>query len=411
MKLLHTSDWHLGRSLYGRKRYAEFTVFLQWLAKTIEQEKIDVLLVAGDVFDTSAPSNKAQGLYYQFLCQIAASACRHVVIIAGNHDSPSFLNAPKNLLQALNVHVVGSITENIEDEIIVLNDANGEPELMVCAVPYLRDRDIRLSEVGEDISDKERKLMEGIKLHYADVCSFADKQRKKINPNIPLVAMGHLFAAGGRTIADDGVRELYVGSLAHVSSTIFPESVDYVALGHLHVPQQLNKSQIMRYCGSPIPMGFGEANQTKVVCTVSFSGREATVQDYPIPVFQKLKRVQGDLDDVFKQIQSLVNLAESIWLEVIYNGDDVVSDLSNKLEAITQDSPVDILRIKNTRVMDRVLTKIEDELTLDDLNEQDVFLRCLDANKITESQRPSLITAYQEVLSSLNDVDEDFCKK
>jgi len=109
MKILHTSDWHLGRSLYGRKRYDEFSSFLDWLAQAIEDEKVDALLVAGDVFDTSTPSNRAQELYYRFLCRVAASCCRHVVVVAGNHDSPSFLNAPKELLRALNVYVVGSM--------------------------------------------------------------------------------------------------------------------------------------------------------------------------------------------------------------------------------------------------------------------------------------------------------------
>jgi exonuclease SbcD len=112
MKILHTSDWHIGRSLYGRKRYDEFSAFLDWLAEFIQTENIDALLVAGDIFDTSMPSNRAQELYYRFLCKVSASCCRHIVVIAGNHDSPSFLNAPKELLRALNVHVVGSITQN-----------------------------------------------------------------------------------------------------------------------------------------------------------------------------------------------------------------------------------------------------------------------------------------------------------
>ena len=135
MKVLHTSDWHIGRTLYGRKRYEEFGAFLTWLADTIQQNEIDALLVAGDIFDTSAPSNRAQELYYRFLCRVAASCCRHVVVVAGNHDSPSFLNAPKELLKALDVHVVGSSTESPEDEVLVLRNDQDTPELIVCAVP------------------------------------------------------------------------------------------------------------------------------------------------------------------------------------------------------------------------------------------------------------------------------------
>ena len=160
MKILHTSDWHLGRRLYGKKRYEEFEAFLNWLNETIQQEKIDILLVAGDVFDTCMPSNRAQTLYYKFLCQVANSSCRHIVIIAGNHDSPSFLAAPKTLLRSLNVHIVASISEQIEDELIVLNNLKeNSPELIVCAVPFLRDRAVRRVEAGENIEDKELKLI------------------------------------------------------------------------------------------------------------------------------------------------------------------------------------------------------------------------------------------------------------
>ncbi|MBT8342382.1 MAG: exonuclease subunit SbcD, partial [Desulfatitalea sp.] len=229
MKILHTSDWHIGRTLYGRKRHEEFEAILTWLAETIQQNEIDALLVAGDVFDTSTPSNRAQELYYRFLCRVATSSCRHVVVVAGNHDSPSFLNAPKELLKALDVHVVGSGTESPEDEVLVLRNAQDAPELIVCAVPYLRDRDIRVAEAGESVEDKERKLIDGIRTHYADVAAFAEQQREEFGGEIPIVAMGHLFTAGGQTVDGDGVRELYVGSLAHVTAGIFPASFDYLA--------------------------------------------------------------------------------------------------------------------------------------------------------------------------------------
>ena len=270
MKLLHTSDWHIGRTLYGRKRYEEFEAFLTWLAQTIQKNEIDALLVAGDVFDTSAPSNRAQELYYRFLCRVAASSCRHVVVIAGNHDSPSFLNAPKELLKALDVHVIGSATADPEDEVLVLRNEQDNPELIVCAVPYLRDRDIRVAEAGESVEDKERKLIDGIRNHYAAVAALAEQKREELGVDIPIVGMGHLFTAGGQTVDGDGVRELYVGSLAHVTAGIFPACFNYLALGHLHVPQMVNGSETIRYSGSPMPMGFGEAKQQKSVCQVEF---------------------------------------------------------------------------------------------------------------------------------------------
>ncbi|MCG7878387.1 MAG: exonuclease SbcCD subunit D C-terminal domain-containing protein [Candidatus Thiodiazotropha taylori] len=405
MIILHTSDWHIGRTLYGRKRYEEFEAFLTWLAKTIQENSIDALLVSGDVFDTSAPSNRAQELYYRFLCRVAASSCRHVVVVAGNHDSPSFLNAPKELLKALDVHAVGSSSELPEDEVLVLRNGQGDPELIVCAVPYLRDRDIRVAEAGESVEDKERKIIDGIRTHYAAVAALAEQRRDELEVDIPIVAMGHLFTAGGQTVDGDGVRELYVGSLAHVTAGIFPTSFDYMALGHLHVPQEVNGSETIRYSGSPLPMGFGEAKQQKSVCHVEFHTTAASVQLIDVPVFQKLERVKGDWDGISNRILELSATDSQGWLEVIYEGDEVIGDLRERLEAAISGTQMEILRIKNNRIIDRVLGQIHEEETLDDLNVNDVFERCLAVHEVPEDQRPELLRAYQETVSSLYEDD------
>jgi exonuclease SbcD len=405
LKLLHTSDWHIGRTLYGRKRYEEFEAFLTWLAETIQQNAIDALLVAGDVFDTSAPSNRAQELYYRFLCRVAASSCRHVVVVAGNHDSPSFLNAPKELLKALDVHVVGSSTESPEDEVLVLRNDQDAPELIVCAVPYLRDRDIRVAEAGESVEDKEQKLIDGIRTHYAAVAALAEQKREELGVDIPIVGTGHLFTAGGQTVDGDGVRELYVGSLAHVTAGIFPACFNYLALGHLHVPQKVNGSETIRYSGSPLPMGFGEAKQQKSVCQVEFYSTAASVQLIDVPIFQKLERVKGDWDGISNRILELSATNSQGWLEVIYDGTEVIGDLRERLEAAISGTQMEILRIKNNRIIDRVLGQIHEEETLDDLNVNDVFERCLAVHDVPEEQRPELLRAYQETVSSLYEHD------
>ncbi|MFA5699928.1 MAG: exonuclease SbcCD subunit D C-terminal domain-containing protein [Desulfuromonas sp.] len=409
MKILHTSDWHIGRTLYGRKRYEEFEAFLTWLAETIQHNEIDALLVAGDVFDTSAPSNRAQELYYRFLCRVAASSCRHVVVVAGNHDSPSFLNAPRELLKALDIYVVGSSTESPEDEVLVLRNEQDVPELIVCAVPYLRDKDIRVAEAGESVEDKERKLLDGIRTHYKAVSALAEQKREALGADIPIIGMGHLFTAGGQTVDGDGVRELYVGSLAHVTAGIFPASFDYLALGHLHVPQKVNGSETIRYSGSPLPMGFGEAKQQKSVCQVEFHSTAASVQLIDVPVFQRLERVMGDWDGISSRILELSAMDDSnlssAWLEVIYDGDGVIGDLRERLEAAISGTQMEILRIKNNRIIDRFLGQIHEEETLDDLNVDDVFERCLVSHEVPEDQRPDLLRAYQETVSSLYEDD------
>jgi len=411
MKLLHTSDWHLGRTLYGRKRYAEFEAFLAWLAQAIEDHGVDVLLVAGDVFDTTTPSNLAQSLYYRFLCRVASSRCRHVVVIAGNHDSPSFLDAPRELLKSLNVHVVAAVSADPADEVIVLRDGQGKVELIVCAVPYLRDRDIRTAEAGESVQDKERKLLEGIREHYAQVCALAEDARREAGGRIPVVGMGHLFTAGGQTLEGDGVRELYVGSLAHVSAGMFPDTLDYLALGHLHVPQKVGGSETRRYCGSPIPMGFGEAGQAKSVCLVELDAAQADaapvvrVSMLDVPLFQRLARVRGDWAVIAARLGELAAQAPQAWVEIFYEGEDVTGDLRERLEACVADSAIEILRVRNNRVAERALEQASCGETLDDLAPADVFLRCLQAHEVPEAQRPALLASFGEIISGVLESD------
>lgn len=405
MKIIHTSDWHIGRSLYGRKRYEESEAFLDWLVKLISAENVDALLVAGDVFDNSTPSNQAQELYYRFLCRVAESSCRHVVITAGNHDSPSFLNAPREVLRYLNVHVIGSITGSAADEVLVLDDRQGEPALIVCAVPYLRDRDIRTSEAGESPAAKEAKLLEGIRRHYQEVCLVAEQTRTRLNRVLPVAAMGHLFAAGGRTVEGDGVRSLYVGSLARVGNDVFPPLIDYLALGHLHIPQQVGRSDTRRYSGSPLPMGFGEAGQAKQVYEVDFDGSQPAVTALPVPSFQALERIQGDWETIARRLDELKASASPVWLEIIYEGNEIISDLRERLDQATAGTRLEILRARNNRVIQRVLNPEHSEETLDELDLNQVFTRCLDAHDVPEEQRASLQKTYQEVLTRLEQDD------
>src|SRR5688572_2974528 len=172
MKVLHTSDWHLGKRLLHHERTEEHQHFLDWLLEIIRNEKVDALIVAGDIFDTGAPSNTALKQYYDFLRSLYLTGCKHVTITGGNHDSIATLNAPKELLKYFNIHVIGGVPENLEDEIIPLRDEIGEIKLVVCAVPFLRDKDIRLSIAGETAEEREQRIKTGICQHYKDLIPF-----------------------------------------------------------------------------------------------------------------------------------------------------------------------------------------------------------------------------------------------
>ncbi|MGM0600711.1 MAG: exonuclease SbcCD subunit D C-terminal domain-containing protein [Candidatus Rifleibacteriota bacterium] len=404
MKIIHTSDWHLGRTLYNCRRYAEFEAFLDWLADYIMNENADALLVAGDIFDTTTPSNKAQELYYRFLCRIAGSNCRNIVITGGNHDSPSFLEAPDELLRVMNIHVIGSARQNLEEEIIELNGKDGRTEALVCAVPYLRDRDLRNAVAGESIEDKDKKMIEGLRVHYHNVCELAEQKRMQLG-DIPLIAMGHLFAAGGKTLEGDGVRELYVGTLAQVDQHTFPETIDYLALGHLHIAQKVGGSEKLRYSGSPLPMGFNEANQQKKIIEVNFAKKEPLISEIAVPCFQKLIKISGNLDEIESRLHELKQEKTNAWLEIEYTGAELVSGLNEKLQKMVTDSELEIRRTRNRQLVEKVLKKTGAEDSLENLNVYEVFERCLHAHEIVAEQADQLRTAYKEIVKNLEEED------
>jgi len=410
LKILHTSDWHLGRTLYGKKqRYDEQEKFLAWLLATVKQHNIDILIVAGDIFDTATPSSRAQTMYFGFLGKIQKTGCSNVVIVAGNHDSPSLLDAPKEILTAMNITVVGNATEKIADEVKVIKNTENQPIVIVCAVPYLRQRDLQLSADDDNISEKSRKIAEGIRHHYEQVADIAEEKRKALSEKIPIVATGHLFTAGGQTITDDGVRDLYVGSLEGVESSIFSPLFDYLALGHLHIPQKVNNQENIRYSGSPIPMGFGEYKQQKQVNIITFSDGSPQIEPVPVPVFQQLESIRGDKEFILHKINESGKTTESVWLEIIYTGNEIWGNMSESIgQEAAQYPQIEIIRIVNQNLYNAVINSQKNNETLDDLNEKEVFERCLKANNIAEEQCEALRNCYNEILTDIADRENTF---
>ncbi len=404
MKILHTSDWHLGHKLYGKQRYQEFSLFLDWLAMVIEEQGIEALLIAGDIFDSQTPSNRVLELYYRFLSRISHSSCRHVIIIGGNHDSPTLLNAPRELLRFLDIHVIGRVPENIEKEIIVLRNEDNRPELMVLAVPYLRDRDLRSATAGESLYDKEKKLLAGIQDHYAKVYELAQTKRKTLDTSLPIVAMGHLFCQGGTTSQGDGIRELYVGSLVHVGLDTFPAKIDYLALGHLHLPQKVSGQVNRRYSGAPFAMSFNEADKQKCVIAVTLAPT-LVVDEIPVPCFQALQTITGDLVQILETINHLKEKNQSILLEINYSGKTLLDDLQEQIYRAVGDSPLEVLRISNKRIYDHVLQQTLEIKTLEELTPLQVFQQCLDMHEIDHDQQQEMELTFKTALAALQNED------
>ena len=403
LRILHTSDWHLGRALYGRRRFAEFEAFLDWLVEALDAQGVDVLLLAGDVFDTINPSPRAQTLYYRFLGRVATStACGQVVVVAGNHDSPSLLNAPGEILKALDIHVVGSIGDNPADEVILLRH-EGRDRMIVAAVPYPRDRDLRESAAGESADDKEVKLARAIRSHYQEVGRLTEEMRDGLNAPVPVVALGHLFAAGGHTVDGDGVRGLYVGALGQVPADVFPPVFDYLALGHLHQPQLVGGDETRRYSGSPLPMNFSEAGRPKSVVLVDFENGKVQTRTLEVPLFQRLEQLRGDWETLETALKGLIEEGASAWLEIEYTGREILGDLKDRLDDLTAETGLEILRIINTRLRAQALESRQAFESLEELDEDEVFRRCLAARQVPEDQALELTGAYGEILRALRE--------
>ncbi len=408
MRILHTSDWHLGRSLMLLKRHDELTAFLEWLIDTIEERNIEALIVAGDIFDNTTPSTAAQELYYRFLGRAARTCCNDIVIVAGNHDSPSLLDAPAQILKAINVHVVGTPGKSPENEVIVLKSRTGESRAIVCAVPYLRDRDIRRVVPGETVEDKATALINGMQQHYRTVYATGEGLRQQFG-DLPLIATGHLFTAGGQTVEGDGVRELYVGTIAHVGCEIFPAGIDYVALGHLHAPQKVGGREHIRYSGAPIAMNFCEAKQQKKVVLIEFTGRKPQIEEIAVPCFQPLEKICGNLAELTGRIAQLVSAGSKAWLEIEYTGDMIVPNLDEQINAAIAGSELKVTRIINRNSSPLRLTGDDTPQSLEGMSEEDVFAFCLKARNIPEEQHPELKQAYREIINSIieNDANKE----
>lgn len=393
MKILHTADWHLGKRLHKQDLIEEHQLFFEWLIKTIKAREIDVLLISGDVFDLSNPPTEARTLYYWFLCQMIEQKCK-IIITGGNHDSASMLNAPKDILSLLDVVVVGGATDNIEDEIIDLG------EVIICAVPYLRDMDIRQAVEKEEVNGRVEAVRNGIKNHYDTLATYC----RENHGTTPVIAMGHLYAQG--SIICESEREIQIGNLAAFGESDFSETFDYVALGHIHRPQRVGGKEHIRYSGSPIALSFSEKNDLKIVIELEItSGKIERIEEISIPKFRVLKKISGD----FMKVKSLLTdfshdsiLKAFLELDVVEESYNplLIREL-NEIMSVFDDDRACILKHKIQFIN---TVKSTDELfqegqNIDDITETEILLKRLEKeNGLSEEHRVLLMEAFTELL-------------
>lgn len=396
IRVLHTADWHLGKRLYRHELLSDHELFLDWLVDLVEQRQIDVLLVAGDVFDTTNPNDGSMQLYYQFLTRMMPLKCQ-VIITGGNHDSSSKLNAPRDLLRHLNIHVVGCTNGDCLQEIIRLQ--HNSTDVIIGAVPFLRDGDLRRSVSGQSYDERIEAIRMGIRNHYgrlADHCHDAYK-------DVPVLAMGHLYVHGASV--SESEREIHsVGGQAAFASEHFPAGFDYVALGHIHVPQRVGTGNSIRYSGSPIPLSFGERdNQHQVLEVVIEDGALTGIEPILVPRFRSLRQITGTLDEVRERLMAIES-GESLPMLVEILVEEERESLATRIhfEQLPRDFADAPFRIAKTRLTFRNKLQGLDSLyavdtQLQDLSYLDVFDRRLDASDVDDALRATLINTYKEL--------------
>ena len=300
MRILHTADWHIGQRLHERSRLDEHEQFLDWLLNTIQEYNVELLLVSGDIFDTALPSAESIDLYYQFLSTFSKETQGYAVITAGNHDSASHLEAPREFLKRGRIYVVGTADDPDErifdpDKCIVeIPDGPASPSVAVAAVPYLSESKLQHISFETEIEKSER-YRERLKTFYAKCVAH-------VPPGIPKILMGHLFVKDGKESGSE--RNIQIGGATAIHASDFPENVSYVALGHLHRPQTISGTDYpIRYSGSPIPLRFNEAGYRKKVYLLELSDDGTLKQDkeIKIPIFKELWTITGDEDLVLSE--------------------------------------------------------------------------------------------------------------
>ena len=396
MKILHTADWHLGVSLKAEKRFDEYDALLDHICSVIKEENIEAVIIAGDIFDSHMPSNRAAEQYYRFLIQAGMNGAKKIIVTGGNHDSAAYLEAPKEILKHLSVHVFASASSDCKDMVLELKDKNGKLAALVGAVPYLHERDLVLIEGGQSIAERENALRTAVLEYYRKMAETLDS----IDSTVPHIVTGHLFATD-----DKKKNDTWTGTLMSISADEFPASIDYLALGHLHDSHTLKTANqtCIRYPGAPVNVSFRELGTAKSL-TVIDTDDIRNIREIVLPMFQDMRIIQGTTAEISAELAALKAEDHSIWCSIENTG-EYEPGLAENLNEIVKDSKVKILHCNNRATNPAVLQRLPEERHLADLAPVEVFKLMLNESKITGDSADQLLAAFNEIETAARETD------
>ena len=349
MKLLHTADWHIGQTFYENDRSYEHQKFLEWLTVTISEKEIDVLLICGDVFDVSNPAASSVTMFYKFLMKsVKVRPNLQIIIIAGNHDSPARLEAPKPLLESSNITIIGNVeindkSINYEKIVVPIKNGIGQIKAWCIAMPYLRPCDYpSVANAGTSYADSIATIYNKAYAHTLT----------KIQAGEAVIALGHLHTLDAEVSENDRSERLIMGGVEFVPVSVFHDNIVYTALGHIHKAQKIGGKENIRYCGSPLPMSFSEVNYKHQVIYFEIDGEQAkNIQSIEIPITVKLLRVPSVpklLNEVLHELNQLPeanNMENPPFLEVRVLLDGPEPSLRHQIENVLINKNVRLAKI------------------------------------------------------------------
>lgn len=399
MKILHTADWHIGKKLHKTELSADFDLYIDWLCRLIEEKQIDLLLVSGDIFDLANPSSEARSQYYRALMKMKKFDCK-IIMTGGNHDSPAMLDAPKEILRELDIHIIGGLPQDLEELVIPVFGKNNEPEVVIAAVPFLRDSDLRSATDGATYEDRLEAARKGIKNVFSEAAALCARQF----PDVPAIALGHLFAAGIES--SESEREIQIGNQAAFDASQFGDYFSYIALGHIHKPQQVSAAVPAYYSGSPLPLSFSERKDEKRILFLD-TEKAFHPESISIPNFRKLLKISGSLEQLREKLDVLeANLSLESLIEVELKEEQYDAVKIYKLDELVTNFQKEGLKIVKHRAsfinrQDSASDYFEDTQQLEDLQPKEVFMELISKHEYDKETRLEILSAFDEVLQEV----------
>jgi len=397
IKILHTSDLHIGKRLHQAELAEDQFLFFAWMTNLIEKEKVSALLVSGDIFDVANPSSESRKIYFELLVRLSRLHCK-VIITAGNHDSPAVLEAPREILKELDIYVTGSLPAETDKMLIPVSDDNGKTAAVIAAVPYLREADLRKYSEEENADDRAAAVRNGI----IKVFHEAAHQCKSKYPGIPAIAMGHLFVQD--SIVSEGEREIQIGNLAGVDATKLPDYFLYYAFGHLHRPQDPVEGRIV-YSGAPVKLSFSESQNENRVMLINVEDERVSAVPVPVPSFRKMLRLTGTVEQLGESLKNLPVtdsiLSTFIELDAVEENPDPAKITA--LQALTDEFVSESAKILKSRIRfinqpEGTASLYDVDVNIEELKPEDVFRKKIENENIDAETAGILTEAFRELL-------------